>query len=555
MPAKPCILTIDDDPGVLRAVQRDLRQRYAENYRILAADSGVVALKTLEELKLRGEVVALLLADQRMPQMTGVEFLEKARILFPAAKRALLTAYADNEAAVRAINLVRLDYYLMKPWDPPSERLYPVLDDLLEDWRTDYRPTFDGIRVIGLRWSPQSHAVRDFLARYQIPFQWLDAESRREECEPLLALAKAGPDALPLLLFPDGGHLAHPSVAQVAERLGLRRHAEQPYYDLAIIGGGPAGLGAAVNASSEGLKTLLVERDAPGGQAGTSSRIENYMGFPAGLSGADLTRRAVAQAKRFGTEILAPQEVTKLRAEGNYRILTLSDGSEVSAHSVIIATGVQWRRLDLEGIEAFHGAGVYYGASLSEADACADEHVYIIGGANSAGQAAVHFCKYAAKVTMLVRADSLAQSMSTYLIKQIAETPNIEVRMCTEVSGVHGNGRLETITIRDERQRVDTQTPCGSLFIFIGAQPSTDWLDGLVARDEYGFVLTGTQLRRGEPSMAQWPLKRDPYLMETSMPGVFCVGDVRAGSIKRVASAAGQGGIAVEIIHQYLAGN
>ncbi len=555
MPAKPCILTIDDDPGVLRAVQRDLRQRYAENYRILAADSGVVALKTLEELKLRGEAVALLLADQRMPQMTGVEFLEKARVLFPSAKRALLTAYADNEAAVRAINLVRLDYYLLKPWDPPDERLYPILDDLLEDWKSDYRPAFDGIRVIGLRWSPQSHALRDFLARYQIPFQWLDAEVNRDECEPLLALAKAGPDALPLLLFPDGGHLEHPSVADVAEKLGLRRRAEQPYYDVAIIGGGPAGLGAAVNASSEGLKTLLVERDAPGGQAGTSSRIENYMGFPAGLSGADLTRRAVAQAKRFGTEILAPQEVTKLRAEGNYRILTLADGSEVRAHTVMIATGVQWRRLNLVGIEKLHGAGVYYGASLSEAAACAEEHVYIIGGANSAGQAAVHFCKYAAKVTMLVRAESLANSMSSYLIKQIAETPNIDVRMCCDVTAVHGNGRLEGVTIRDQRAGKESQEPCGSLFIFIGAQPSTDWLDGVVARDELGFILTGTHLRRGEPSMAQWPLKRDPYLMETSLPGVFCVGDVRVGSIKRVASAAGQGGIAVEIIHQYLAGN
>ncbi len=553
MPAKPCIVSIDDDPGVLRAVQRDLRQRYAENYRILAADSGSVALKTLEELKLRGEAVALLLADQRMPQMTGIEFLEKARVLFPTAKRALLTAYADNEAAVRAINMVRLDYYLMKPWDPPSERLYPVLDDLLEDWKSDYRPTFDGIRVIGLRWSPQSHAVRDFLARYQIPFQWLDMEARRAECEPLLELAKAGPDALPLLLFPDGGHLAHPSVAEIAERLGLRRHAEQPYYDLAIIGGGPGGLGAAVNASSEGLKTLLVERDAPGGQAGTSSRIENYMGFPAGLSGADLTRRAVAQATRFGTEILAPQEVTRLRAEGNYRILTLADGSEVSAHSVLLATGVQWRRLNLPGIEAFHGAGVYYGASLSEAAACANEQVYIVGGANSAGQAAVHFCKYAAKVMMLVRADSLAQSMSSYLIKQIAETPNIEVRMCTEVTGVQGNGRLEGITVRDQKAGSEVNESCGSLFIFIGAQPSTDWLEGVVARDPLGFVLTGTHLRRGEPSMAHWPLKRDPYLMETSLPGVFCVGDVRAGSIKRVASAAGQGGIAVEIIHQYLA--
>lgn len=551
--AKPSILCLDDDQAVLRAIQRDVRQRYAEHYRVLAAPSGQVGMDTLEQLRARHEPVALLLADQRMPGMDGVEFLEKARGLFPEAKRALLTAYADNEAAIRAINRVRLDYYLMKPWDPPSERLYPVLDDLLEDWRAGYRPAFDGIRVLGLRWSPESHAVRDFLARNQIPFQWLDVESRATECEELLAALGPVRPALPLLLFPAGEPMPRPSLPDLAARIGLRTRAERKFYDLAIIGGGPAGLGAAVNASSEGLRTLLIEREAPGGQAGTSSRIENYMGFPAGLSGADLTRRAVAQAQRFGTEILAPQEVRGLRAEDRYRILTLGDGSEVAAHAVMIATGVQWRRLALEGIERFHGAGVYYGASLSEAAACVGEDVFIIGGANSAGQAAVHFCKYARHVTMLVRADSLTKSMSQYLIDQIAGTPNITVQLQSAVTAVRGGDKLEEITVADFAAGTESNVPCCSLFVFIGAEPRTSWLEGAVERDQSGFVLTAPLLRRGHPGLKDWKLDREPYLLETSMPGVFCAGDVRAGSIKRVASAAGQGGIGVEIIHEYLA--
>ncbi len=553
MSAKPCLLSIDDDPAVLRAVVRDLRQRYAENYRVLGADSGAVALQTLEQLHARGETAALLLADQRMPQMTGVEFLEKARSIYPEAKRALLTAYADNDAAIRAINHVRLDYYLMKPWDPPEERLYPVIDDLLEDWRSGYRPAFEGVRVIGLRWAPQSHAVRDFLARNQIPFQWLDLERRGPECEPLLKAAKTTAKCLPVVILPDGTSLSRPSLAELANRLGLRTKAELPHYDLAIIGAGPAGLGAAVNAASEGLKTVLIEREAPGGQAGTSSRIENYMGFPAGLSGADLTRRAVAQARRFGTEILTPQEVCGVHARDRYRILTLADGSEISAHAVMIATGVQWRRLVLPGIERFHGAGVYYGASLSEAQSCVGEGIFMIGGANSAGQAAVHFARFAEHVTMLVRADSLAKTMSQYLIDQIKDTPNITVRFCTSVSAVEGEERLSHLTLRDERAGADERVECTSLFVFIGALPRTDWLKDTVARDVNGFILTYPALRRGHPAMSAWPHEREPYLMETSMPGVFCAGDVRAGAVKRVASAAGQGGIGVEIIHEYIA--
>ncbi|MBS0658021.1 MAG: FAD-dependent oxidoreductase [Verrucomicrobia bacterium] len=551
--AKPCILCLDDDSAVLRAIQRDVRQRYAEKYRVLAAPSGQVGLDTLQQLKARGESVALLLADQRMPGMDGVDFLERARSLYPDSKRALLTAYADNEAAIRAINRVRLDYYLMKPWDPPDERLYPVLDDLLEDWGSGYRPAFEGIRVLGLRWSPDSHAVRDFLARHQIPFQWLDVETRAAECDQLLAALGGQRPGFPLLLFPGGEPLVRPTLPVLAERIGMRTRAERKFYDLAIVGGGPAGLGAAVNASSEGLRTLLIEREAPGGQAGTSSRIENYMGFPSGLSGADLTRRAVAQAQRFGTEILAPQEVKALRAEDRYRILTLADGSEVAAHAVMLAMGVQWRRLALDGIERFHGAGVYYGASLSEAAACAGEDVYIIGGANSAGQAAVHFCKYARQVTMLVRADSLTKSMSQYLIDQIAGTPNITVRLQCAVTAVQGSDKLEQITVSDFAAGTELAVPCSSLFVFIGAEPRTSWLDGTVERDQAGFILTAPILRRGHPGLKNWPLDREPYLLETSLPGVFCAGDVRAGSIKRVASAAGQGGIGVEIIHDYLA--
>ncbi len=439
--AKPVILTVDDDPEVLQAVTRDLRQEYGDRFRILRAESGAVALTALEKLKLRNDLVAMFLVDQRMPQMSGVEFLEQALSMFPSAKRALLTAYADTDAAIRAINSTSIDYYLMKPWDPPEERLYPVLNDLLDDWLATFHPPFEGLRVIGNRWSPNSHQVKDFLARNQVPYQWLDIESS-EEAQDLVKYADCDRLSLPLVLFADGSSLLQPTNIQIAEKIGLQTQAGKPFYDLIIVGGGPAGLAAAVYGASEGLKTVMIEREAPGGQAGTSSRIENYLGFPVGLSGSDLARRAVTQARRFGVEILTPQEVTGIRVEDPYRFVTLADGSEISCHALILGLGVSWRRLNVPGLEQLTGAGVYYGAAQTEALSCQDEDVYIIGGANSAGQAAMYFSKYARKVTMLVRGDSLAKSMSQYLIEQIAETPNISVQTHSSVIEAKGDSSL-----------------------------------------------------------------------------------------------------------------
>ena len=434
---KPVILTVDDDADVLQAVARDLRQQYGDRCRIIRADSGAAALEATQKLKLRNEPVALFLVDQRMPQMNGVEFLEQALQIFPEAKRVLLTAYADTDAAIRAINSTQIDYYLLKPWNPPEEKLFPVLNDLLDDWFANFRPTFEGIRVIGNRWSPQSHDMKDFLARNQIPYQWLDIELS-EEAQKLANFANCDRLSLPLVIFSDGNSLIQPSIAQVAEKIGLRTQAEKPFYDLIIVGGGPAGLAAAVYGASEGLNTVMVEKEAPGGQAGTSSRIENYLGFPAGLSGNDLARRAVTQARRFGVEILSPQEVTGMRVEDPYRFITLSDGSEISCHALILALGVSWRRLDVPGLDRLTGAGVYYGAAQTEAMSCQDEEVYIVGGANSAGQAAMYFSKYARQVTMLVRGESLTKSMSQYLIEQIAETPNITVQPHSSVVEAKG---------------------------------------------------------------------------------------------------------------------
>ena len=555
--AKPVILTVDDDPEVLQAVARDLRQQYGDRFRIMRADSGAAAIDTTQKLKLRNEPVALFLVDQRMPQMSGVEFLEQALEIFPNAKRALLTAYADTDAAIRAINSTQIDYYLLKPWDPPEERLYPVLNDLLDDWFASFRPTFEGIRVIGNRWSPQSHDMKDFLARNQIPYQWLDIELS-EEAQKLAAFANCDRLSLPLVLFSDGGSLIQPSIAQVAEKIGLRTQAEKPFYDLIIVGGGPAGLAAAVYGASEGLHTVMIEREAPGGQAGTSSRIENYLGFPSGLSGNDLARRAVTQAKRFGVEILSPQEVTGMRVEDPYRFITLSDGSEISCHALILALGVSWRRLDVPGLDRLTGAGVYYGAAQTEALTCQGEDVYIIGGANSAGQAAMYFSKYACQVTMLVRGESLTKSMSQYLIEQIAETPNITVQPHSSVVEAKGETSLEAIVIENALTGETETVPAVSLFIFIGAVPRTEWLDGMVERDDRGFVITGPDLKsRARRTSAHrptgWRLDRDPYLLETNIPGVFAVGDVRHGSIKRVASGVGEGSICVQFVHQYLA--
>ena len=549
--AKPVILTVDDDPEVLQAVARDLRQEYGDRFRILRAESGASALEALEQLKLRNQPVALFLADQRMPQMSGVEFLEQALSMFPDAKRALLTAYADTDAAIRAINTTRIDYYLMKPWDPPQERLYPVLNDLLDDWQATFHPPFEGIRVIGNRWSPHSHQAKDFLARNQVPYQWMDIELS-PEAQQLVEYADSDKLHLPLVLFEDGSNLMQPSNVQIAEKIGLKTQAEKPFYDLIIIGGGPGGLAAAVYGASEGLRTVMIEREAPGGQAGTSSRIENYLGFPVGLSGGDLTRRAVTQAKRFGVEILTPQEVTGIRLEDPYRFVQLSDGSEISCHAIILALGVSWRRLNVPGLEKLTGAGVCYGAAQTEAMSCQGEEVYIIGGANSAGQAAMYFSKYAAHVTMLVRGDSLTKSMSQYLIDQIGETPNITVQTHSSVIEAKGETSLEALTIVNALTGETQTVPATSLFIFIGAQPRTDWLDGVVEKGDRGFILTGPDLQLNQRRPKGWTLERDPYLLETNIPGVFAVGDVRQGSVKRVASSVGEGSICVQFVHQYL---
>jgi len=551
--AKPVILAVDDDPEVLQAIARDLRQGYGDRFRIIRADSGMAALDVVQQLKLRNEPISLFLVDQRMPQMGGVEFLEQAMEVFPDAKRALLTAYADTDAAIRAINSARLDYYLLKPWDPPEERLYPVLDDLLDDWQVTFRPPFEGIRVVGNRWSPLSHQVKDFLARNQVPYQWLDVELD-EEAQQLVTFAESNDrQELPLVLFPDGTQLVQPTNLQIAAKIGLQTHADRPFYDLVIVGGGPAGLAAAVYGASEGLDTVMIEREAPGGQAGSSSRIENYLGFPVGLSGADLARRAVTQARRFGVEILTPQEVKRVRMQDSYRIVELGDGNEISCHVLLIATGVSYRRLNIPGADKLTGAGVYYGAAMTEAITCGGEDVYLVGGANSAGQAAMYFSRYARKVFMLVRGESLAASMSQYLIDQIAQTENIEVCPHCSVVEVKGEDHLEALTIANASTGSKETVPAKSLFIFIGASPQTDWIGDLVERDPQGFILTGPDLMREGKRPRGWTPDRDPFLLETNVPGIFAAGDVRYGSIKRVASGVGEGAIAVQFIHRYLA--
>ncbi|HUE56485.1 MAG TPA: FAD-dependent oxidoreductase [Candidatus Udaeobacter sp.] len=552
---KPVLMTVDDDPEVLRAIERDLRSRYSDRYRVMRANSGSAALVTLRELKARNNPVALLLADQRMPQMDGVGFLSEAMEMHPLAKRALLTAYADTNAAIDAINEARVHYYLMKPWDPPEEKLFPALDDLLHDWTSTFRPPYEGIRVLGTRWSNRSYELRDFLARNQVPYQWIDVELAQTDPEVRGLVSSLGPEAetLPLIIFPDGARLAEPRLPAVADKIGLRTHAQTNFYDLAIVGGGPAGLAAAVYGASEGLHTVMIEREAPGGQAGLSSRIENYLGFPSGLSGNDLARRAVAQAKRFGVEILSPQEAVGMRVDGPYRFLKLADGSEISCHALLLAMGVQWRTLDVPGIERLQGSGVYYGGGTSEALACKGETVYIIGGANSAGQAAMHFSKFAEKVVMLVRGESLAATMSHYLIEQIEKTANIELWPKTAVVEVHGEARLSDITIQRVVTGEKLKLPASSLFIFIGAQPRTEWLGDTIERDERGFVLSGPDLLRSGKKPASWTLDRDPGLLETSVPGIFVVGDVRHGSVKRVASGVGEGAVVVQFMHQYLA--
>ncbi|BDP43691.1 fused response regulator/thioredoxin-disulfide reductase (plasmid) [Deinococcus aetherius] len=553
MATKPVILTADDDPQVLRAVERDLRAHYGREYRILRAASGPEAMGALRELAERGTPVALIVSDHRMPEMDGVEFLGQTVTLFPDTKRVLLTAYADTDAAIRAINVAGVDRYLLKPWDPPEERLYPVLDDLLAEWQASYRPAFEGVRVLGSRWSPRAYELREFLARNHVPYLWLDIEARERDAEvSRLASTLGDPPHLPLVVLPDGTRLDSPTPAELSGHVGLQTRADRDFYDLVIVGGGPAGLASAVYGASEGLRTLIVEREAPGGQAGLSSRIENYLGFSSGISGSRLAQEAVTQAKRFGVEIVTGA-ATALRVEGPYRVLELADGSSVSSHAVIIATGVQWRQLDVPGLERLQGAGVYYGAGTTEALAVKDETVYIVGGANSAGQAAMNFARFAREVVMLVRGPSLTASMSQYLIEQIEQTPGIRVELNSGVVGVHGEERLEAIDVFCSSSGETQTLPATSLFIFIGAQPGTEWLSGVLERDGRGFILSGPELMKGGKRPPGWPLDRDPGLLETSVPGVFVVGDVRLGSVKRVASGVGEGSVAISFVHQYLA--
>jgi len=545
---RPVIVTVDDDPSVSRAVARDLRRRYGENNRIVRAESGADALDAMRQMKLRGDQVAVILADYRMPAMNGIEFLERAMDVYPFAKRVLLTAYADTNAAIDAINVVDLDYYLLKPWDPPEEKLYPPVDELLSAWRRDDRKPVRVTKMVGHRWSGPSTALRDFLARNEVPYRWYSSDE--PEGQRLLAAAGADGRELPVVITVDGEALIAPTSAEVAARVGLATIPERDFYDLVVIGGGPGGLGAAVYGASEGLRTLLVEKYATGGQAGQSSRIENYLGFPDGLSGGQLTDRARRQAIKFGAELLTTREATGLEVNGPARTIRLNDGSAVDAKAVILATGVTYRQLNAPGCDRMQNAGVFYGAALTEAEACKDQDVFVVGGANSAGQAAVFLARFARSVTMLIRARSLEQSMSYYLIQQIAGIGNIAVRTCTEVSEAFGDGHLEQLELRDLNTGTTETVDAGQLFIFIGASPRTGWLDGVVARDERGFVLAGLDL--SEDHLAGWPLDRSPFHLETNVPGVFAVGDVRAESAKRVASAVGEGAMAVMFVHRYL---
>jgi thioredoxin reductase (NADPH) len=547
--AKPIILAVDDDPEVLGAVERDLRHHYRSDYRILKAVSGREALDASRQLKQRGTPIALFLVDERMPGMTGTEFLREAIVLFPESRRVLLTAYADTQAAISGINDVGLDHYLLKPWDPPAERLYPVLDDLLSDWTAHVRLPYDGIRVAGARSSPRSYAVKEFLSSNHVPYQWIDVDGDPPTRELIRSFGDSS--RLPVVFFPDGSRLAAPTNRELAEKIGMQTRANLPFYDLAIVGGGPAGLAAAVYGASEGLRTVLVEQNAPGGQAGTSSRIENYLGFPSGVSGADLARRATTQARRFGAELLA-QEVVGLKREDPYRILHLADGTDVSCYSVLLSTGVSLRTLEVSGVEPLLGIGVYYGAAMTEAAIYRGKDACIVGAGNSAGQGALFFSRYARRVTLLVRGEPLTKSMSQYLTDRIAATPNIEVITGVEIAGVRGTGRLEKIMIRAIAGGEERELDAAAMFIFIGAKPRTEMVSGLLELDEKGFVLTGPDLPRTDGRPRGWTLDRDPFLLETSIPGVFAAGDVRAGSSKRVAAAVGEGSGTVGMIHRYL---
>jgi thioredoxin reductase (NADPH) len=547
---KPIILTVDDDTQVLNAITRDLRQEFRQDYRILSVNSGPEALKTLDELRARAEPLALVLADQRMPEVEGVEVLTRARELFPETKRVLLTAYADTSAAIRAINSAQLDYYLLKPWDPPEQLLYPTLHDLLNSWQATYRPAFAGLRLIGFQWSPLSHELKDFLSGYMVGYQWLDFE-KDAEAAVLLATTDFGADDLPVVICPDGKAISRPEKLELAQHLGIQVAAKQELYDVVVIGAGPAGLAAAVYGASEGLKTLIIEKQTPGGQAGSSSRIENYLGFPTGLSGAELAHRAWTQATRLGAEFLAPQEVVNLCVQDGYKVLTLSDNSEIKARAVVLTTGVSYRVLDAPGLDRLSGAGVYYGAARTEARSCSDQPVYVVGGGNSAGQAAMYLSTFASRVFIVIRGANLAASMSAYLIEQIGQTPNIEILPHTQVREACGGNSLEAVVIQRDGQAPEKH-PARALFIFIGAKPSTEWICDLALCDAKGYLLTGRDLVTDPRYTTSWRKAREPYLLETCVPGLFAAGDGRAGAMARVASAVGEGSMAIKFVHQYL---
>ena len=547
---KPNILIADDEPAVLNAVYRDLNPRYAKEYKIVRADSGATALEAAQKLKQRGETVALFLVDQRMPQMSGTDFLRQAREIFPEAKKVLLTAYADTQAAIASINDVGLDYYLMKPWDPPEERLYPVLDDLLAEWSAGATPPYEGIRLAGTLWSQACHECKEFFARYQVPYQFLDIE-KDMHARAMVETALNGAVKIPVVFFPDGSHLVQPTPRALAEKIGLSTKPTQAVYDLAIVGGGPAGLAAAVYASSEGLRTIVIERESPGGQAGSSPKIENYLGFPSGLSGLELTRRALAQVQRFGTEMVATQEVTALRVQDPYRILVLEDGTEIVTKAVLITTGASFRILDMPGGEALTGKGVYYGAAYTEAMFFKDQDVFVVGGANSAAQNALFLARYCRKVTVLVRSDL---STSQYLTDALYATPNIDVRIGTEMVSLHGTDKLEAVTIRNKKTGQEETLPGAALFVFIGQRPHSEFVEGLLRRSPKGHLLTGAALKDENGKWpADWKLKREPMLFETNVPGVFAAGDVRHGARNRVAAAVGEGSTAISMVHEYLA--
>ncbi|MEC7755473.1 MULTISPECIES: FAD-dependent oxidoreductase [Roseivirga] len=552
MPKQPIIFTIDDDEQVLAAIRRDIRKQYRADYRILSTTSAKEALEALRELKQKGEDVALFLSDQRMPEMSGVDFLEQAKKLYPSAKRVLLTAYSDIEAAIKAINDVQLDYYLNKPWDPPEEKLYPTLNDLLDEWQINHIPVFKGIRVVGYQYSPKSHAVKDFLGGNLIPFQWLDVLNEPEAKE-LMELASISDQQLPAVFFEDGSCLVNPSAVELGEKIGLRSKAAEKMYDVTIVGAGPAGMAAAVYGGSEGLKTLLIEKHAPGGQAGTSSRIENYLGFPKGLSGADLTQRAITQARRFGIEFLSPQSVVGVETQDQYKKVILENGEQIHTKAVIITTGVQYRKLNATGIDNYTGAGIYYGAATTEAHACRNKDVYIVGGGNSAGQAAMYLSNFASHVYIVIRKPDLSSSMSQYLIDQIGQTENISLLPRSVVEAAHGKTHLECVTLKNLETQVTRQKPAGALLIFIGARPYTSWTGEHIFKNERGFILTGRDAQKEDEFKKVWKKKREPFLLETSTPGVFAAGDVRAGAMNRVASAVGEGAMAIKFVHEYLA--